>query len=397
MGKISRITILFLSVGLLLALVLFAPLFDIPSWGWDISVFRAGSKALMYGTNPYLPESVERFADGAELATIPYYVYSPFFAIMIMPLALLPPWLTIRIWFLVNIVLYILSAILILNSLHWHPSPKRWIILTLALAAFASLRTLLIIGQSGVIMLFFLSLSFWQMKRNHHLIGGGIFSLAFFKPHLILLLPFFALRRRWRFLLGFVLFFALTTLPFWGLLDDWFLSLQNARNENIMYGCYPFSSLNMALQCLLPSQSYSKVLLWVILGLLTLITILLIKDSALVTSQKFDLQLAIVLTFSFLVIDNIRVADLILLIFPFLVALHALRDITGAWKRRIVIGLLMMAYLFPYIALFMQPRSIIWELPVWYAAMPTALYTALGLITIYKYKERGTNPLKPEA
>ncbi len=396
MRKIVRITILVLSIGLLIGLVLFLPLFDIPSWGWDIAVFRAGSKALMHGANPYLPESVERFADGAELATIPYYVYSPFFAIMIMPLALLPPWLTIRVWFLVNIVLYILSAFLILNSIHWHLRPKRIIILTLSLAAFAPLRTLLIIGQSGVIMLFFLALSLWQVKKSHHLIGGGILSLAFFKPHLILLLPFFALRRRWHFLLGFLLFLALTTLPFWRLLDDWFLSLQNARNENIMYGCYPFSSLNMALQCLLPTGGYSKGLLWMILGILTLITILLIKDSAEVTSQKFDLQLAIVLTFSFLLIDNIRVADLILLIFPFLVALQALSDFTGAWNRRIVIGLLMMAYLFPYFASIFVPRSTVGELPVWYAAMPTALYAALGLIMLFKYRERDKNSLKPD-
>ena len=58
---------------------------------WDVAVFRGGSKALLQGKNPHDPATVMRFSDGAELASIPNYVYAPFFAVLIELLSLSEP------------------------------------------------------------------------------------------------------------------------------------------------------------------------------------------------------------------------------------------------------------------------------------------------------------------
>jgi len=43
------------------------------------------------GKNPRDPATVMRFSDGAELASIPNYVYAPFFAVLIELLSLSEP------------------------------------------------------------------------------------------------------------------------------------------------------------------------------------------------------------------------------------------------------------------------------------------------------------------
>lgn len=382
-----RYGMLILTSGILVTLLLLAPLDGIKYWGWDVAVFRAGSKALLNSENPYVPTNIHRFSDGSELASIPYYVYSPFFGILIAPLAMMSPWLAFRLWFLINMILYIISVVIIMSALEWRPRPKAFAGLAVALAFFAPLRTLLGIGQSGVIILFFLSLCFWLLKRGHPYPAGISLSMAFFKPNLFLLLPFFLLRRQWDFLSGFILSIAVTILPFLGLVDDWFRALQFAHAENIKNGCLPFSSLNMFLRCLLHGQDSGILLSWLAMALIAIATFLLIKRNTQTSFPNFDLQMALVVTLGLIVIDNIRVADLVLMIFPFLIALNTLRQHIKVWKRRIVVGLLMMAYIIPYIAAFMLPDSIIWDLPVWYAGMPTALGIAL-VILLGAYRSR---------
>ncbi|HET7010083.1 MAG TPA: hypothetical protein VFI11_04855, partial [Anaerolineales bacterium] len=110
LSRTLRIVILIAAVLILLATLSLVPLEAVPAWGWDVSVFRAASRALMAGENPYQPENIPPFAAGSELATIPYYVYAPFFAVGFIPFALLPPDWTSRLWFLANLALVVASA-----------------------------------------------------------------------------------------------------------------------------------------------------------------------------------------------------------------------------------------------------------------------------------------------
>ena len=170
-STLLRLCIVILAYGILFVLLLLAPLESIEHWGWDIAVFRAGSNALIKGKNPYIPANIHRFSNGAELATIPYYVYSPFFGFLIAPVALLSPWLAFRLWFIVNIFLYVTSVVILLSALNWQPHPKVFIGIAVASAAFAPLRTLLGVGQSGVIMLFFLVQLLANQERSSMVSG----------------------------------------------------------------------------------------------------------------------------------------------------------------------------------------------------------------------------------
>jgi hypothetical protein len=368
------------------------PLPDIPQWGWDFSVFRAGSKALLTGVNPYTPDALLPYVDGANLATIPYYVYAPFFTLLVLPLTFFQPAIAIRLWMLVNLILYLGSVFLLLDSLNLNFKKTAWLGVMFLSALFAPLRTLIVLGQSGVVMLFFLSMAFWQLKRKRPYQAGAFLSLAFFKPHLVLLLPFFILRRQWKLLLGLLLSSALITLPFLGLIPDWIRLLLSTRTENIVHGCLPFSSLNMFLQCLLPISRASQLAISISMILLLGITAWLVWPHFETHENQYDIQFAAAIIIGLLILDNVRVADLNLLVVPFLILLKHAITTSRRGVHRIVIALLMMAYLFPYLASFMPGDPQFWSLPIWYIGMTTALAIAAGTL-LWKFRTPENIPL----
>ncbi len=378
MGKTLLIAI---AIAGLFALVLLFPFEQIRNWGWDIAVFRAGSSALLHGQNPYDPANVVKFSDGAELATIPNYVYAPFFAILIGPLSLLEPWLASRAWFVINMAACAAAIAAIMAALHWTPSLRAFTLIVLGLAFFPPFRTLLVIGQSGGIMLLLLALSFLLLSRGRQVSAGFALGLALFKPHLLLVPLFLALRRQWKVVLTVLLTLLVTSVPFWNLLDDWAISLISTRADNLGYGCLAFSSLTSLLRCFTEAPFAQ--------ALFTLILILfgywLVREDASPQSSSFALQLGLVVSLSLFVIDNVRVADLILLVLPFLVSLYALQSVESDLVRRSVIGLLTAAYLFPYFAQVygrLTGHPLLFEMPIWYAAMPAGLFSATTVLLI---------------
>ena len=239
---LGKSLLLIMAIAGLFVMVLLFPFEQIQSWGWDIAVFRAGSKALLHGQNPYDPANVVRFSDGAELASIPNYVYSPFFAVLIGLLSLLEPWLASRAWFVINLIAITAAVAAILTALRWTPRPRTFALIVLGLAAFPPTRTLLVIGQSGGIMLLLLALTLLFLSRGRQVSVGIALGLALFKPHLILIPAFLALRRQWKAVLAVLVTLLVTLLPFWNLLDDWAISIVSTRADNLGYGCLAFSS-----------------------------------------------------------------------------------------------------------------------------------------------------------
>jgi hypothetical protein len=382
--KVTNMMVLILAIAALAGLLLFAPLPTGGSWGWDVAIFRAGARALLAGQNPYLPANIPLFADGAELATIPYYTYSPVFGALLAPLAALSPWLAFRAWFLGNLALYFASIVLIIKAIGWNLSSRKLVLLMLAMAAFAPLRTLLIIGQSGIVMLFFLSLSFWLLKRGRPGWAGAAISLAFFKPHLVLLIPFFMLRRQWRLLAAFAVATGLAILPFLSLVDDWVRTVFSTRGANIQFGCLPFSSLPMFLKCTMPDFSPWTWIQWTILFIVGGGVLWLIWEPADPVTHRFDLQFTMVILASLLLIDNIRVADQVLAVFAIIVLLHEISQLRQGWLRRVLVALVMAAYLLPYIAdgLSLGTKDLMWTQPVWYTITTLMLFSAVATLII---------------
>jgi alpha-1,2-mannosyltransferase len=395
-GKVIGVLIILLALSALAAVLMSAPLELYHGWGWDVAVFRGAAKAFLNGVNPYVPENVERFSDGAQLSTIPTFSYAPFATILFIPLALLPPEYAIRMWFMINLLLYVASAALFLRAMNWGYKRSSALLLGFGLALFSPVRTLLVLGQSAMLMLFFLTVSFYMLRKGRPTGAGLVFALALFKPQLALVPLFMLLRRRGRFLLGLGVGLALLLLPFWGWMDDWYRALISTYNENVENTCISFASFNMLLRCLLPTEGSQRVILGS-MALLVLTTLWYLRKPFQPRRVDLSLSIGLLVAVSMFAIDYIYTADLVLLLFPFLALFEALGQIRNRWTRNFVIVGMASAFIFPdFVRLraVLSGASRLLGLPIFYAIMSALLAFSIALCLMALQRQSGAEPEK---
>jgi hypothetical protein len=374
-----------IGLGIMLAQ---APLTRIPFWGIDIYTFRAAAKAMMLGADPYYEANILRFADGVKVGNIHNFIYAPYFAFALRPLAWLSPESASRIWFALNLILFFSSVGLLFLALRWAPSPRTFLAVMGGLVLFAPLRTTLIIGQSTILLLFFLSLSLYLFHRQQPLVSGLGLSLGLFKPHLFPLLLFFGIYRRWRWLLGAGLGLAILSLPFLNQLDDWFVAATTTRSANLASSqCFQMVSLTSLLNCTLPWPD------WLMTGLLGIVSLALFvwiwrlsppgDDSSAIWAQAFERRLAVFITLSLLLIDHTRIADQMLLVFPLLVVWRDWHVLKGPFARRLALALTLVIYVVPYSLDSLGGRQVAFLLPFWYIGLSG---TILGLLFLQQWE-----------
>lgn len=354
-------------------LIAFAPLPQISYWGIDIYTFRAAAKAMALGENPYDEPNILRFADGATVGVIHNFVYAPFFGSILRPLAWFKPVPASRLWFICNLIFYFSSIILFIKAIQLQSSPGMFLLTVTALILYPPLRTTLIIGQSTLFLLFWFALSYYLMKRFSFILGGLSFSLVLFKPHLAPLILFYAIKRQWKFLVGLILGVLITTLPFLGYLNDWLNSGTSAYDLNIDNGgCFRMVSITAMAQCFLPTGWAQVVIISLLVIALGLLFRYLWGDHT-GHSSIFDRHVALSIVTILLLLDNVRVADQVLLVLPILVIWRDWHFIQGLWLRRLAIALMMAVYVIPYAVDFLQPRNIAFILPLWYLGVSLAV------------------------
>lgn len=393
MNRASRqlllLIIALIALGILLAV---APLTKISFWGIDIYTFRAAAKAMMMGADFYHTPNIPRFADGATVGNIHDYLYAPYFAFALRPLAWLSPEAASRVWFALNLLLYFASVGLLLLAVRWSPAPNTFLAIIIGLILFPPLRTTLIIGQSTILMLFFFSLSLFFFRQRRPFVSGLVLSFGLFKPHLFPLLLFFAFYRQWRWLLGVGVGLVILNLPLLGWLDNWFIAATATRAANLAADqCFQMVSLVSLLNCTLFWPDWVTILLLASISLALLVMVwrsTLLTDSSLkLEEQIFDRRLAIFVTLSALLIDHTRVADQILLVFPLLVVWRDWYLLEKPIARQTAIFLTLLIYVLPYSLDILGPRQIAFMLPFWYIGLSGAV---LGLLLLewMAYRER---------
>jgi hypothetical protein len=377
-----QVVLLVVAAGALLGLIALAPLSDITQWGIDGNVFRAGAKALRLGESPYDEPTILRHADGGPLGNIHNFVYAPIFAWLLGPLGWFSAEVGLRLWFLANLIMYFALALLLLRAINWAPSPKTFLVLMLALVAFPPLRTTLIIGQNTIFLLFWFSLSYFLLKRNRPFLSGLALSLSFFKPHLILLLPFFALKRQWRVLGGWGAGLVLSIIPFWYLLGDWFASIATTYELNLAAGgCLRMVSVTTLVRCFSP-PGIAPVIFWMTSLVMIGGAFWLAGGRNTPPQPIFDRDMALVLCVTTLALDNIRIADQMLLLLPLLVILRDWPQLTSRGQRLWQAAMLGAVYIIPYTLDLLQGRDIAYILPLWYAGVSLAI--TLALLQLYR-------------
>jgi hypothetical protein len=261
----------------------------------------------------------------------------------------------------------------------------------LALVAFPPLRTTLVIGQNTIFLLFWFALSYFLLKRHWPFLGGLVLSLAFFKPHLVLLLPFFLVKRQWRVLAGWGLGLILSLFPFWYLLDDWRASVANTYELNLAAGgCLRMVSITTLVRCF-TSPGIATPVLWMLSFILIGGAFWLVSGRNTPHQPSFDRDTALILCLTTLALDNIRIADQMVLLLPLLVILRDWSKLASRRQRLWQVAMLGAVFIIPYTLDLLQGRNIAYILPLWYAGV--SLSITLALLQLYRLPPDSTPPL----
>jgi alpha-1,2-mannosyltransferase len=191
----------------------------------DFSVFYMGGKVVLQrGATPlYYPPADRRqgytllymsaddatpWAQMAQANGFPKilrFTNPPFSALIMAPLALIPWQWAYLLW---QIIIIGLTAAAIFLALKLLPSTPGWETFALMFAAvgfFYPFRNTLIFGQAGVSILFIWTLGVYLLKCDRPMASAWCFALGtVLKVSPVVAVPFFALRRQWRWLAAYV-------------------------------------------------------------------------------------------------------------------------------------------------------------------------------------------------
>lgn len=159
----------------------------------DFPVYYSAGQSLINGrTDLYSPD----FAQGRVMD----YRYPPFFLIALAPLWLLPYKVAAYVWYLAAI-LQIAGCVVMLNRhAHFNQSAKAaWLIIFLSVGQYFVM--ILHYGNAHMLVIFLLFASFYFARQRKSWLAAIAMSLAItIKLTPILILPYFALKKKWQFL-----------------------------------------------------------------------------------------------------------------------------------------------------------------------------------------------------
>jgi hypothetical protein len=178
--------------------------------GQDFLGFWLAPQLLLQGKNPYLPNdwmSAYKI-EGANWFNFDTYLYPLPFAVLMIPLGLLPLEVAAIIWISLGIISILFTGrviLILIKPSHW---PKSYLIpiyvgVFLLRSAVETIR----IGQIDWLILLFLALGLYYFEKQHWLLGGVYIALSMIKPQigvpLILFLSFWLLmRKKWLGIIG---------------------------------------------------------------------------------------------------------------------------------------------------------------------------------------------------
>ncbi|HUS69413.1 MAG TPA: glycosyltransferase family 87 protein [Anaerolineae bacterium] len=243
-----------------------------------------GTRALLLeGKDPYSAEVTLQIQndmygrparEGEDQVAFAYPLYVCF---ILVPFALLPYPVAQAFWSSALILTMLAALIILLRTLDWQPSPLGLIGLALWTVLFYPTARSVILGQISIVVLAFVALALWALKRGHGVLAGCLLALSTIKPQLIfLIVPFLLLMTvRWRnyravsaFLSVMALLLAVTSMALPGWIRSFVSGLTSYHSYTSIYrgGTSPIGFLVAAL---VPASLSGVVTLGVSLGLVT--------------------------------------------------------------------------------------------------------------------------------
>jgi alpha-1,2-mannosyltransferase len=145
----------------------------------------------------------QEIAPAAAARTNLFFVYTPFFAVIFAPLALMPYLPAFVCWVLISLALFTVGF-----RLAWTAAslPVRYLNtgFVLALGFLPLYSWCLFIGQTSTFGFFWLALAIYLDRRGRGFVSGCALAMLLYKPTLLLLLvPMLVVTKRWRTVAGF--------------------------------------------------------------------------------------------------------------------------------------------------------------------------------------------------
>lgn len=159
-----------------------------------------------------------------ELEKIPYAhgpsIYPPIFYLLIVPFSHLNYSLATAFWIVINLSALVLTLYLIFSALNIKIKSVPFFLSLILILNYYPLMILLQAGQIDLITLSFVMLTFYFSQRNNDLAGSFFLTLAIIcKIFPLVLLLYFLLKKRYKLIMGTLLFLGISfllSLSLWG-------------------------------------------------------------------------------------------------------------------------------------------------------------------------------------
>lgn len=200
---------------------------------FDVFVHYRGAQAVYRGEAPYTEALAaeiqmdmfgQRVFEGSNQHRVAYPAYAH---VLLGPLTLLPPVAAVSLWIGWQLLAIILSILLWLDVLDWHPRPAVLALgMLLLLFGFRYPINVLAVAQfTGTVLLGISAAAWWSVRRRDALAGGAL-ALATVPPTIsgplaLVVLGGYALRGRVRGMLAFVGVLGAATLVSFALIGWW--------------------------------------------------------------------------------------------------------------------------------------------------------------------------------
>ncbi|MCC6600091.1 MAG: DUF2029 domain-containing protein [Crocinitomicaceae bacterium] len=214
----------------------------------DFRVYYDAAKALWNGSQVY---GIHFGVDSG------FYKYSPFAALPFIPLTLLPYSIASGLYYFFVLFSFIIFSLVLVYHIEQSPrisgKKRGWALLFITLFLADHFERELHIGNVNVFLLILSFLVFLLMTERKILIAGILYGfILLYKPHFIILFPYFFWRREYKLIVSAMLFFGVgLLLP--ALLKGWYQNMEllgqwieamrahNVRldqSPNTIYGIY---------------------------------------------------------------------------------------------------------------------------------------------------------------
>ena len=183
-ARLLEICLLVILLGLIPVLYLnlsISVLDDLTDKGWggaDFAAYYTGAKLILNGKSPYDATARVQEAQSLDLREDRPYIYLPPLAIVIIPLALLPPQPATLTWFWMNVGLLIVSTGLVISMLELHKIRVYAVAVLIGALAFYPAIFSTFMGQANTLILALIVLAWYLSKRGREPLAGATLALA---------------------------------------------------------------------------------------------------------------------------------------------------------------------------------------------------------------------------